>query len=359
MKRRLARDQQSASALAVLNHFTNQMQAFDYRQLYNCIYELKHVPESREYLEEGEGYMTLEQDWSQAVWQRYSEITLLSAVVVTGHASDFSRYNRLISQTLNAILILPEEQRQNMINRLQMLSQNMLPLFCLDRFSAEHLKNRDVSLRSFHGLIKETLRTSNYPKTEKGDAYLYIDNVTFDTAYISINQKVSAINELVRQVAEITGLATIDEAVAPLNEPSLPDWVKRKNEFNNAPLIAVRNYFMQLAAPAGKREVAFLTPDQVDIFIRKAFLNEGWQPEQKLNVGKRDQVCVRSLFYKFYTDCTTKESIAMGIEGTIQCKDKYVRLLTDNFTNYDKEKIEQNFAKTSGTTNWKSVTELG
>lgn len=103
------------------------------------------------------------------------------------------------------------------------------------------------------------------------------------------------------------------------------------------PLNIVREHFEILTKVNSKNGGSFLTIDQLNFFIERAFLDKSKVSKQKIDYGSREKLFVIKRFYQFY-------SLAIkDYEGNSQCKPKYIRLLTDNFENWDYNSVKNNF----------------
>lgn len=90
-----------------------------------------------------------------------------------------------------------------------------------------------------------------------------------------------------------------------------------------------------------KNKKPFLTKEQLDLFIRKAFYKQPDIQKQRFNYNSdRENGLIISHFHKFYSLALNED-----FENSSQCRDKYIKLLCDNFTNWDFEKVKQNFSK--------------
>lgn len=353
---------QTKQPLHDLTFFVGHMKLFDYSYLYESIYVLDYIPEIREPLGNG-GFKVVEQDWSGAIWSTYistnerageSYLRVVNKKNWSGNGEAI--YRSYIDLALTAVSQLPLEQIGFQIKRLQKLELDISTQFLTDRrYDIEDLENRQVRLSDFNRFVSEFFYTTSYPNTDKGDAYLYIDDKFYFTSELILQRKVEAVRGLIRQIVEITGLTTIDEAVAPPNELSLLDWVEQPNKFNSPmPLLTVRKYFMQLSNSPRKNRGAFLTPDEVNLFVRRAFVKEKGIGEMTLKVGPKDQLYVWKIFYQLYDYCLLNH-----YEDTSQCREDYIRLLTDNFTNYDFDKVRANFGSGKCKRSWKTPDQLG
>ena len=104
------------------------------------------------------------------------------------------------------------------------------------------------------------------------------------------------------------------------------------------PLEVARKHFKKLTINKSKgNNEPFLTNVQLDLFIKQAFEENIEIEKLTLNLAPyKEKLFLVKLFYQFY-------ELGIEYEGTSQCQDKYIRLLTDNFTNWDYDNIKNNF----------------
>jgi hypothetical protein len=110
------------------------------------------------------------------------------------------------------------------------------------------------------------------------------------------------------------------------------------NLFNHLPLDKVRRYFSQLITEPNKKGEPFLTQEQLDLFIKRAFLKDSMIAKIALNATFKESGFIISLFYNFYALSTFHIKAPQGE------RQKYQDLLRNNFLEYDKVKaIDSNF----------------
>ena len=132
--------------------------------------------------------------------------------------------------------------------------------------------------------------------------------------------------------------------------PSTPSANKtEKNVFNSMPLDEVRKWFTQLVESNSKNGNTFLTSENVDIFIDRAFGGELFAEKLSINEKIGDKANVIGLFHLFYTYCITHQSGRGKIDPNATAE-KYIRLITDYFDNWTFEQVKNNF-RSGG--NWK------
>lgn len=113
------------------------------------------------------------------------------------------------------------------------------------------------------------------------------------------------------------------------------------NVFNKMPLSKAIKYFSVLTTEKNRNGEPYLTNLQFEQFINRAFLGNLEIQKQTLKFGTLENQKTYNLFYYYFDHCSTKTFI----EPTQRCKEKYVRLLTDNFTNFSYEQVSNNFEK--------------
>lgn len=133
-----------------------------------------------------------------------------------------------------------------------------------------------------------------------------------------------------------------------LGEPQQPDNLKAgttpADELNvfckNMPLSIPKEHFKRLTEKSSKNGQPFLTQDQFDNFINRAFLGKKELLSQKMNLAQKgEKLKIQNLFYQFY------ENYSFDYLGTGQTKDIFVKLLTDNFIGWEYENVHVNFNK--------------
>ncbi|GAB3327882.1 hypothetical protein GCM10027299_29110 [Larkinella ripae] len=111
------------------------------------------------------------------------------------------------------------------------------------------------------------------------------------------------------------------------------------NVFNGMRLEKVEEFFMQLATKYNSIGKPFLSKADVRKFINKAFRGHNNIPKLTLEIGPGETMAVKGLFYKYFQDCIHD----YAVEPTKQCRPKYIALVVDNFTNFNKETLENGF----------------
>lgn len=113
---------------------------------------------------------------------------------------------------------------------------------------------------------------------------------------------------------------------------------ENKTNFNGMPIEEVKKYFEGLLRKSKNGE-PFLTKEQFDKFIDSAFVKvETPDSKIKMNFGRGEKQAITKIFYSFF-------SISQTYENTNHVKEKYVRLLSDNFENFKYETVFDNFSK--------------
>jgi hypothetical protein len=81
----------------------------------------------------------------------------------------------------------------------------------------------------------------------------------------------------------------------------------------------------------------YLTNEEFISFIKRAFINDKSIAKITLKIGNGERGFAVKRFYEFFT------MAANEYEKTNQCRDKYLRLVTDNFNNWSYAKLKNNF----------------
>jgi hypothetical protein len=105
------------------------------------------------------------------------------------------------------------------------------------------------------------------------------------------------------------------------------------------PLSFAREHFKVLVYTDSNNKSKFLTDTQFEKFIQRAFLGNKKIPKQQINFTTRENQFVVKRFYEFYI-----EAVKEYYESQ-QSRDKFIKLLTDNFKNWEFEKVKSNFNK--------------
>lgn len=121
------------------------------------------------------------------------------------------------------------------------------------------------------------------------------------------------------------------------NENEKPQ--QNKNKFCKAmPLNIPKEHFKILTEKNSKNGRPFLTQDQFNIFIERAFLGRTDLPMQKFNQApKGEKFKIQYLFRQFY------ENYCIEYFNTGQTQDIFINLLTDNFIGWTFENVKDNF----------------
>jgi len=112
----------------------------------------------------------------------------------------------------------------------------------------------------------------------------------------------------------------------------------KENQFcQSMPITFAIDHFKVFAEQKSKNGQSFLTEDQLNSFIKRAFLDENNIEKQFINISKRENLFIVKRFYQFYDNSWEK------FEKNQHCRDKYIQLLTENFENWDFQKVKNNF----------------
>lgn len=117
---------------------------------------------------------------------------------------------------------------------------------------------------------------------------------------------------------------------------SLPEGV---NIFcRSMPIDVPKEHFKILVERNSKNGRPFLTPEQFDLFIAKAFYGKCELGKLKFNQApKGEKLQLQKVFYEFYN------KYCFEYFNTMQCADKFIKLLTDNFEGWDFQNVKNNF----------------
>lgn len=105
------------------------------------------------------------------------------------------------------------------------------------------------------------------------------------------------------------------------------------------PIELAVSHFKKLTENNSKNGRPFLTEEQLDVFIKKAFCGVPDLPKQTFNEApKGDKSKIQYVFREFY-------DANYDFFGTGQVQDKFIKLLTVNFTDWDFKNVRNNFSK--------------
>jgi len=91
----------------------------------------------------------------------------------------------------------------------------------------------------------------------------------------------------------------------------------------------------------------WLTPAQLENFIQRAFKGDDKIDKLTFSCGKGEIMFIIRRFYQFY-----KNEDAKGFKAILTDRDKFIRLLTDNFTGWEYEVVKKYFRKLKGSRDW-------
>jgi len=111
------------------------------------------------------------------------------------------------------------------------------------------------------------------------------------------------------------------------------------------PMDKVVNHFAILSTRKSKNGDVFLKMDQLISFLKKGFLNDTTQRKQIINCGRGEKGLVIKRFYEFY-------DLAVSQYGFPSKTDKFIKLFTDCFSNWDENTIKPFFKSNKTKENW-------
>lgn len=161
-------------------------------------------------------------------------------------------------------------------------------------------------------------------------------------------KELDKISDLAYQNEDVVKLERVIEIAARIdrqqNLESLINEVQIKpielpNTFcKSMPLRIPKEHFKKLTIKKSKNGQPFLTNEQFDLFIERAFCGNTTIPKQKMNQApKGDKLLIQNEFYYFYNN------YCFDYFHTMQCQDTFIKLLTDNFEGWDFQNVKNNF----------------
>jgi len=115
-----------------------------------------------------------------------------------------------------------------------------------------------------------------------------------------------------------------------------------KTEINtfckSMPLSIPKEHFKVFTRKNSKNKKPFLTTEQYNAFIERAFNGNIDILKQKFNqIPKGEKLLIQAEFYDFYN------KHCMDYFNSMQCQPEFIRLLTENFTGWDFKNVSNNF----------------
>ncbi len=109
----------------------------------------------------------------------------------------------------------------------------------------------------------------------------------------------------------------------------------KPNIFNKMSLINVYNFFQK------NLDENIINKDNLYIFFLKAFVGYYYPKSSFIFKNERDgsKKEIYTVFYKFYQTCIQDQKF----EKDLKCKEKYIKLLCDNFEGFEYEVVKNNF----------------
>lgn len=209
-----------------------------------------------------------------------------------------------------------------------------------------HLKQLDKDLLDFKTILFDESRDFNKYFKELRLCGLLQQTELY--AECMVSKVAIAINRICEQV--VAFFRRLRTSTKPTEEIKQEEQ-EEQNNFNRMPIKEAKAFFEPLTVENSKNGKPFLTPEQLQAFYKRAFHGDASQAKQTLNVApKGEALFITHLFYSYYSICTANYLY----EPDRQCRDKYIKLLTDNFTNWSFEKIRDNFNK-STSRSWKQL----
>ena len=109
----------------------------------------------------------------------------------------------------------------------------------------------------------------------------------------------------------------------------------KQNIFNKMPLLEVYNFFLK------NLDETIITKDNLYIFFLKSFVGYYYPKSFFFYKNGRDgsKKEIYAIFYKFYRVSTKDQKF----EKELKCKEKYIKLLCDNFEAFEYDVVKNNF----------------
>lgn len=157
------------------------------------------------------------------------------------------------------------------------------------------------------------------------------------------NNEIFLLSTWLQKLINKIEIKLLNEKDIASNEVEQKQFNEQKNKFNGMGIDKVREHFLQLTTSINKNKQPYLTESQLELFLEQVFIEGKTLEANKIDInysnGAKKEIY--RLFYEFYTQSIS----SIKIESSLNCKEKYVRLLTDNFNNFDYKKFSNNFNK--------------
>ncbi len=204
---------------------------------------------------------------------------------------------------------------------------------------------RDIHLNFFH--VQHTGINKGWGYVKKKYPIILTHKAVKEFGYYS-----GIVNKVEEQVKKYPRLfATFDKCehnLQPQQAETNPEQVKTIVKETNTeiintfcksmPLNIPKEHFKVFIDTNSKNKKTFLTTEQYNSFIERAFCGNTDMPKQKFNQApKGEKLLIQSVFYEFYnTNC-------FEYFHTMQCQENFIKLLTDNFEGWDFKNVQENF----------------
>lgn len=104
------------------------------------------------------------------------------------------------------------------------------------------------------------------------------------------------------------------------------------------PISVAIDHFSKLVDFNSSNGKPFLQQSQLEDFIAAAFGRLPDRPKHRINISRGEKGIIIGLFYAFFRKATSEL-----YEPTLQCKYKYIKLLSDYFEGWEEKSIQRNF----------------
>jgi hypothetical protein len=235
------------------------------------------------------------------------------------------------------------------------LKENLVA--CLDE-----LRHAEIKFKSYRDKIFKELPKDVDDRYEHGKSLYYTIEDTISNLveliliytpenadkFIVLTHEVKSVADLISRFLPAYNPARRELLIMQQSAPpqqSISILHKRGNIFNpSMPLEEVRRWFTKLANTSSKNGSPFLTVEQVDQFVKRAFEGESFADKLSMNTKNGDKGTVIGLFHSYYIYCVTHKT-NMGKIDPVASREKYIRLLTDHFDNWTFEEVRNNFRR--------------
>jgi hypothetical protein len=187
-----------------------------------------------------------------------------------------------------------------------------------------------AKLKNIH--ILEVFPFLNYQYENASNKQMFVQKIKYNTLmYMDQEWREEAIKDWTNEISDKT-------SKTKAKDNNLEEKTKSNIFSAYMPLSIPEEHFKKFTTNKSKNGEPFLTNEQFDNFIKRAFLGIEDIPKQKFNqAANGEKFMVQYVFREFYED------YSFEYFGTGQVQDKFIKLLTENFNGWEFKNVKDNF----------------